>query len=111
MTYNFDEIIPRENTHCIKYDLRKQLFGTEEVIPMWVADMDFRTPDFIVDALKARLDHPIFGYPVKPEPYFASQVSWLRDRHQWEVKKEWIQFCPGVVPALNLIVLAFTEPG
>lgn len=111
MTYNFDEIIPRENTHCIKYDLRKQLFGSEEVLPMWVADMDFKTPDFIIDALRARLDHPIFGYPLKPKSYFTSQANWLRERHQWDVKEEWIQFCPGVVPALNLIVLAFTSPG
>jgi cystathionine beta-lyase len=111
MAYNFDEIISRENTDCVKYDFRKQLFGSDDVIPMWVADMDFKTPDFIVDALKARMDHPIFGYPVKPEAYFTSQIKWLMARHQWEVQREWIQFCQGVVPALNLIVLAFTDPG
>ncbi len=111
MVYSFDEFIPRENTDCVKYDLRKQLFGSEDVIPMWVADMDFKTPDFIVDAMKARMDHPIFGYPVKPEAYFTSQVKWLMKKHHWEVQPEWIQFCQGVVPALNLILLAFTEPG
>jgi cystathionine beta-lyase len=111
MTYNFDEIISRDNTDCVKFDLKKQLFGSDDLIPMWVADMDFKTPDFIVNAIKDRVDHPIFGYPIKPESYFTSQINWLKERHQWEVQKEWIQFCQGVVPALNLIVHAYTNPG
>lgn len=111
MTYNFDEIIPRENTDCVKFDLKKQLFGSDDVIPMWVADMDFKTPDFIVDAIKNRVDHPIYGYPIKPESYFTSQIDWMKERHQWDVQKEWIRFCQGVVPALNLIVHAYSEPG
>jgi cystathionine beta-lyase len=111
MAYNFDEVISREHTDCVKFDLREHLFGSKDVLPMWVADMDFKTPDFIVDAITKRIKHPIFGYPLKPESYFTSQISWLRKRHQWEVQKEWIQFCQGVVPALNIIVQAFTDPG
>lgn len=111
MAYNFDEIISRENTDCVKFDLRKPLFGSDDIIPMWVADLDFKTPDFIIEAIQKRLDHPIFGYPAKPDSYFTSQITWLKEKHQWDVKKEWIQFCQGVVPALNLIVHAFTNPG
>jgi cystathionine beta-lyase len=109
--YNFDEIIPREGTDCVKYDLREMFFGTGDVIPMWVADMDFRTPDFIVDAIKSRLDHEILGYTTRGESFNDSIVGWMKKRHNWEIQKEWISFSPGVVPAVNMIVLAFTEPG
>lgn len=111
MTYNFDEIIPRRNTDCVKFDILQDVFGTEDVLPMWVADMDFETPDFVINAIKERVNHPIFGYPVKPESYFTSQITWLEDRHHWKIEKDWIQYCQGVVPALNLIVHGFTKPG
>ncbi len=109
--YNFDEVIERTNTSSVKYDLRQLFFGTEDVIPMWVADMDFRTPDFILDALKKRLDHPILGYSIRSTEYFDAIRNWLLRRHQWAIEKEWISFSPGIVPALNMMVLAYTNPG
>lgn len=109
MRYNFDEIVNRSNTACVKYDLRNLFFGTEEVIPMWVADMDFRTPDFIMDAIRKRAEHEILGYSIRPDSYFTSLTAWLKRRHNWEVKRDWIAFSPGIVPAVNMAVLAFTR--
>lgn len=111
MGWNFDEEVIREGTDCIKYDLREEIFGKKDVIPMWVADMDFRTPGFIVDKLLKRLNHEIFGYSFRPPEYFSSIISWLKLRHRWLIEKESICFCPGIVPALNLCTLAFTRPG
>lgn len=111
MKYNFDEIINRENTNCIKYDFRKNYFGTDDVIPMWVADMDFKTPDFILDAIKQRVNHPVLGYSFRSDAYYSAILNWLQARHQWTIKKEWITFSPGVVPGLTLAVTAFTKPG
>jgi cystathionine beta-lyase len=111
MTWNFDEPAKREGTNSIKYDLREETFGVKEVIPMWVADMDFNTPDFIVKSLRDRLNHEIYGYTFRPSEYYLSIITWLESRHNWKVKKEWISFCPGIVPALNFCTLAFTEPG
>jgi cysteine-S-conjugate beta-lyase len=111
MRWDFDEEVSREGTGCVKYDLRKQVFGTGDVLPMWVADMDFKTPDFIISAIEKRLKHEVMGYSFHPPEYFSSVSAWLRTRHQWEIEDEWIAFCPGVVPALNLCTLAFTRPG
>ncbi|MCD4834080.1 MAG: PatB family C-S lyase [Bacteroidales bacterium] len=110
MKYNFDEIINRENTASVKYDLRKDIFEKEDVIPMWVADMDFKTPDFIIKAINDRASHEVFGYSFRPESYFLSIVNWLKRRHNWEISKDWISFSPGIVPAVNMAILAFTEP-
>lgn len=111
MQYNFDEIINRENTDSVKYDLRKVIFEKEDVIPMWVADMDFKTPDFIINAIKERLNHEVFGYSFRSKSYFESIINWLKRRHQWEVKEEWMSFSPGIVPAINMAVMAYTKPG
>lgn len=109
--WNFDEVINRENSSCIKYDFRDKVFGRSDVIPMWVADMDFRTPSFITEALASRLKHEIFGYSYRPDAYFSSFIAWLADRHGWAVRREWTEFSPGVVPALNMCSLAYTDPG
>lgn len=111
MKYNFDEIVNRENTDSVKYDLRKVIFKKEDVIPMWVADMDFKTPDFIINAIKERLNHEVFGYSFRSKSYFESIINWLKRRHQWEVQEEWISFSPGIVPAINMAVIAYTKPG
>lgn len=111
MKYNFDEIIERSNTASVKYDLRKMFFGEDEVIPMWVADMDFRTPPFVMDAIRERVEHPVLGYSIRPPEYYNSIKGWLKRHHDWTVKNEWISFSPGIVPALNTVVLAFTKPG
>ncbi len=109
--YNFDEVIERSNTASVKYDLRKLFFGNDNVIPMWVADMDFKTPDFILEALKNRLDHPVLGYSIRTTEYFDAIRNWFQRRHNWNIENDWICFSPGIVPALNLVVLAFTKPG
>lgn len=110
-SYNFDEIINRENTNCYKYDYRDKLFGDPSVTPMWVADMDFRTPDFVINAIKERLSHEILGYTYIPDSLYESIINWIDFHHQWQIKKEWISFTPGVVPAFNIALLAFTNPG
>ena len=109
--YNFDEIIDRKNTSCIKWDYTKEFLGEADVLPMWVADMDFKTPDFIIDAVKERANHEIYGYSMRPPGYYQSIVDWVKNRHGWKIEKDWIVFSPGVVPAVNLAVLAFTQPG
>lgn len=109
--YDFDEIIPRQGTDCVKYDLREAFFGDANVLPMWVADMDFRTPDFVVDAVKRRATHEIYGYSIRGAGWHNALISWLERRHAWTVQKDWIVFSPGVVPALNMAVLAYTQPG
>jgi len=111
MEYNFDEQVDRENTACSKYDLRSEVFGKKDVIPMWVADLDFKTPSFILDAIRKRLDHEILGYSFRTDSFYESIVNWLKRRQGWNVRKEWIAFSPGIVPALNMAVMAFTEPG
>ena len=109
--YDFDEMIPREGTNCIKYDGREWIFKTDDVLPLWVADMDFRSPDFIVDAIKKRAEHEIYGYTFKPESYYNSIIGWMKRRHNWDVKKEWISFSPGVVAGLTVAIEIFSKPG
>lgn len=111
MKYNFDEIVNRENTASVKYDLRTEIFGKKDVIPMWVADMDFKTPDFIINAIKERTKHEVFGYSIRPKSYFSAVVNWLKRRHHWEIQEEWISFGPGIVPAINMAVLAYSNEG
>lgn len=107
----FNEIIKRENTGCAKYDQRKSIFGTSDVMPFWVADMDFRAPEAVIENLKKRVGHGIFGYPVMPEFYFDPIVTWTEKRYGWKIEKEWICFSPGVVPALAMAVVGFSRPG
>lgn len=111
MKWNFDEPARREGTNCIKYDLRKETFGSANLIPMWVADMDFNTPEFIISALSDRLKPEILGYTFRPPEYFSSIIEWSKIRNQWNIEKEWICFSPGIVPALNFCTLAYTNPG
>ncbi len=109
--YDFDEIIPRKGTNCIKHDALCQVFNTNDILPLWVADMDFRTPDFIVDAIKKRTEHEIFGYTFKPGSYFQAIIGWMERRHDWEIQKEWISFSPGVVAGLKMAIETFSKPG
>jgi len=110
-TYNFDELIDRTHTNSVKYDGRKAFFGNADLMPLWVADMDFRTPDFILDAIKKRAEHELFGYTFRGESYHQSIVNWLQRRHNWEIKPEWISFSPGVVAGLTMAIEALSKPG
>lgn len=107
MKYDFDELVPRRGTNSYKWDTVKD----EDVLPMWVADMDFRTAPAIVGALQKRVEHGIFGYTKVPPAYYEAVVNWFRRRHAWLIEKEWIVYTTGVVPAISAIVKALTVPG
>ncbi len=109
--YNFDEIVPREGTNCLKYDAREKFFKSKDVLPLWVADMDFKTPDFIIDAIKKRAEHEIFGYSFKSDSYYKSVIDWMKRRHNWEVQKGRISSSPGVVAGLTIAIETFSKPG
>ena len=95
--YDFDKIIERRGTGAIKTDALNKVFGMDDLIPLWVADMDFETPDFITDAIRKRLDHPIFGYTAEPEDFRPSITDWIYSHHGWKVESEWLNFIPGIV--------------
>ena len=111
MKYDFDEEIDRRNTECIKYDGLPLFFGAEDILPLWVADMDFRTPDFIMEAIRKRLEHEILGYTYRNDDFYHAIMNWLARWFGWKVQKEWISFSPGVVSAITTSVIAFTNPG
>lgn len=108
MTGLFDQPIAREHTQSLKYDGRVATFGTDDVMPMWVADMDFAVPEAITKALQTRAEHPVLGYSMAPESLYQALIDWLLVQHDWPVKREWIVLTPGVVPSLNLVVAALT---
>lgn len=110
-TYNFDEIIDRKHSNCVKYDGYQDIYGADGLIPLWVADMDFKTPDFVFDAIKERINHPVLGYFIHSDGFYRSIIQWMERRHQWQVEKDWIYFAPGIVPGLAFLVQAFTAPG
>ena len=109
--YNFDEIIDRKGTNAVKLERCKALFGTEDLLPLWVADMDFRTPDFILNAISERLKHPILGYTMPPKNFYPLMQKWITEHHKWEIKREWIGFLPGTVPGLAFALQSLTEIG
>ena len=109
MTYNFDEIIERRGSDSIKYDKMSFFFGRDDLQPLWVADMDFATPDFILQALQERLNHPILGYTMRKPDFFESYRHWAQKHYNWSVPMAWLDFSPGVVGALALAVLSLTE--
>ena len=111
MKYNFDEIIERKNTDCLKYDWAKDIFGCDDVIPMWIADMDFRTPPCIVEVLRKRLEHEVFGYTFLSSKWKPSIISWVNRRYNWLVKEEEIGFVGGIVPAIAYIMQCFSNEG
>ena len=107
MKYDFDEIIPRRGTNSYKWDSA----GDADILPMWVADMDFRTAPPVVEALRKRAEHGIFGYVRVPDAYYAAVTNWFARRHDWQIEKEWIIYTTGVVPALSAVIKALTIPG
>ncbi len=111
MRYDFDEPIKRENTDSVKFDYTGEYFGTSDLIPMWVADMDFRTPDFIMEAIRKRTQHEILGYSIRPDSFYQAIINWYRQRQDWSIERDWILFSPGVVAALSMAVNAFSREG
>lgn len=107
MKYDFDEIISRRNSNSYKWDAVME----EGVLPMWVADMDFRTAPAVVEVLRKRMDHGIFGYTKVPPIYYDAIINWFTRRHGWQIDRDWIIYTSGVVPALSAIIKALTVPG
>ncbi|GAB6138483.1 MalY/PatB family protein [Halanaerobaculum tunisiense] len=105
--YDFDQVIDRKNTNSLKWDK----YNGEDILPMWVADMDFESPPQVKDALANRVDHGVFGYAGDYDQYYKAIVNWMEQRQQWQIKKDWISISPGVVPALNMLVRSLTNPG
>jgi len=111
MKYNFDKKTERYNTGSVKWDLVDELFGGEDLLPMWVADMDFKSPEPVIKALRDRASQGIFGYTACMHSYYETTIEWIKKRHAFQIEKEWIVFCPGIVPAINMLIQTFTSPG
>ena len=109
--YDFDEIIDRRGSRCIKYDTLEAEFGRPDLNALWVADMDFRTPDFILDALRRRLDHPVLGYPTTGSDYFEIVSKWVEDLHGWKVPASCFRYVPGIVKGFGFAQRCFLQPG
>lgn len=111
VTNIFDEEIIRFGTHSFKWEKTKELFGENDLLPMWVADMDFRPPKAITHAFKERIEHGIYGYTFTPDSTYDAIKDWAQRRYHWAIQKDWISFSPSVVPAISTAIRAFTEIG
>ena len=111
MSSKFDQPLSRESTGAVKYDARKAVFGRGDVIPLWVADMDFAAPEAVVEALEKRARHPAYGYTLYPDSVYEAMIQWYEKRHGWRIEKDWILLVPGVVPSLHAASVAFSSPG
>jgi cystathionine beta-lyase len=111
MKYDFDRVISRQNTNCAKWDAVEMIFGSDDVIPMWVADMDFPAAQPIVEALKSRAEHPFYGYTQAGKGLLEAITNRMMRKFDWKIDPEWVVFTPGVIPALNVALRALTHPG
>lgn len=107
--YDFDKITDRRGTDAIKTDALRDMFGREDLIPLWVADMEFETPAFITEELRKRLDHSLYGYTKLPVDYWPVVQKWIMDHHQWAVEKEWLTYIPGIVKGIGMAINAMLE--
>ena len=111
MKYDFDVIHDRKLFHSVKWNQLKGQFGREDLLPLWVADMDFKSPQPVINALREGAEHGIYGYTGMEDSYYAAIISWMKKRHHWPVRKEWISFSPGVVSAIAFLIRIFSQPG
>ena len=109
MKYDFDKIIDRKGTNAIKYDVLKERYGRDDLLPLWVADLDFETPDFITDAIRKRLDHSLFGYTITPAELWDTIAKWIYEHHEWKVRTEWLTFIPGVMKGVGAVINTFVK--
>lgn len=110
--YDFDRVIDRFGSGAVKTDRLRELFGRDDLLAAWVADMDFATPDFIIKAMTDRLTgHPILGYTIEPSDYRPAIIDWERELHGWEIKPEWLAYIPGIVKGIGMVLNVFTKPG
>ena len=112
MVYDFDTVIDRTHTGSVKWSIRKERTGVEDILPMWIADMDFESPPEVVEAIRERAAHPVYGYTLRTEGYFDSLINWMRKRHGWDgIQRDWILFTPGVVAGFTFAIQAYSQPG
>jgi cysteine-S-conjugate beta-lyase len=111
MNCDFDNIIDRRGSGCIKWDFMSKYFQADDLVPMWVADMDFKAPPEVVAAVSRVAQHGIYGYTGVPRSYYDAVIGWMAKRHAWQIQKDWMVPSPGVVPALHMLVRTFSEPG
>lgn len=111
MAYNFDKLIDRKGTSTFKYEFCSYYFGSNDVLPLWVADMDFETPDFIMKEVVKRAQHPVLGYTIPPKTMNKTIANWMKRHHNWEVHDKWIKFMSGVLPSIAVALQTFTKPG
>ena len=110
MKYNFDEVINRAGTSAEKVDGMKEIWGRTDLIPLWVADMDFATPPYVINAIRKRCEHPILGYTAKPESYYRAITDWVKRRYGMEIETKHLNYVPGIVPGLGMALNCFTRP-
>ena len=108
--YDFDKIIDRHGTGALAVDVLNELYGRADLTPMWVADMNFETPEFITEALRSRLDHSLYGYTDMPAEFWPTVTKWIADHHQWNVKADWMRFIPGIVKGIGFVINVFCKP-
>ena len=108
--YDFDKIVERRGTGALKTDALGERYGDPDLIPLWVADMDFETPPFIMEALRKRLEHPVLGYTVEPADYWPAVQEWILTHHGWKTEREWFRYIPGIVKGIGLVINAFLKP-
>ncbi|MDD8025589.1 MAG: PatB family C-S lyase [Acidobacteriota bacterium] len=111
VAFDFDALLDRRGTRSLKWDAAERFYNLSDVIPLWVADMDFPAPPAVVEAIRRRAEHPVYGYPLVPRESWDPVIRWLAERQGWTVHREWLLRLPGVVPSLNLCVRALTRPG
>lgn len=111
MNYNFDDIIDRKNSNSIKWGNLEKEYGHKDILPMWIADMDFKSSSEIIENLKDRVEHGVFGYNYVDDSFYEAIINWTKEMHDWDIKKEWIVFTPGVVPGLSISIRQFTQKG
>lgn len=110
MKYNFDKIVNRKETDCVKWDSKKE-YNLYDVIPMWIGDMDFKCPDPVVEAIRKRAEHPVFGYANLTDEFNEVTANWMKRRHNLNIENNWVRFSPGVVPAISAFIQCFTKEG
>lgn len=107
--YDFDKVIDRRGTNALKLEVLKDRYGRSDLIPLWVADMDFETPEFIMEAIRKRLEHSLFGYTVEPEELWPTVAGWIGSHHGWKIDEKWLTFIPGIVKGIGMVVNLFVK--
>lgn len=109
MRYDFDKPVDRIGSGDLKHEVLLERYGRSDLLPLWVADMDWETPHFITDALKQRLEHSLFGYTVEPKDYWPTVQRWIEGHHQWKVEREWLTYIPGIVKGIGMVINFFLK--